>query len=386
MKQAQDGGGAAVLLLIIGAFVLIYLLLLPEGDRNELLDEGNSDDNEDTVTGKLLLNKTPGLLLEEDDDNIKHNLGSVSVFIRTNEAELERLNPFTVSSAQDRFTKVIALDVAGETSNAQLTFDVVKGEGLLYILLDGEEVFRGSPSGQVTPIALEGLRSDSIVIVGVDSVSFLQFWRENEYELANLKITGTLDQFDAQDSTTSFVVTDSELERAESGYITYFTNCAGAETVRSGQLSVHLNSQQLFSGLPDCDSPVRLEIVPSDLIAGRNSLSFSTDAGSYILDRIVVTTEVIEGVPIAYTFNLNKQDFSRAESETDDVKVYFSFVDNNERKSAELVVNSATFTIDTRKANFTQSIPSFSLKEGSNFISISPKSTFALPLLEVRLS
>ena len=385
MKLGQNNGGnAALLLLVITAIVLIYIILLPDAERDDLIDTNSNSSSNTSNSGKLLFNATPGLLLHEDDDNVRHDAGSVSVFVRSDEVELADLRRFIVSSSsggQER--KVVNLSAEGVVRNAQLTFTVVDGSGRLFVSVDGEEVFSGVPRNQVSPISLEDLSSNSVIVFETESISGWQFWRSNHYEIADLKVTATHDSFDSQQAITSFVVSSDELARVESASISYFTSCASG--IRSGQLQLSLNGRVLFSGFPDCNSPAKIELLASDLIAGRNQLTFSTTTGSYLLDRITITTIIEEALPASYFFTIDDNEYDRIESESDEVKVYFSFIDNNERKSAELNINNVKFSIDTKGKNFTQTIPASAIREDSNALTITPRRTFALPLIEVRL-
>ena len=385
-KQAQGGGNAALLLLLIGALILFYILLLPDDDRAELLnstDDDNDDDDRRRNQGKLLFNATPGLLLTEDEDDVKHNAGTVAVFVRSAEVNLAEASLFTISSAREN-TRSIPIRAGGVIRNAQLTFTILEGSGTLFVLVDGEEVFSGEPEGQVNPISLKDLSPESVVQFRVDSPGWWQFFSTNAYEISNLQLIATQDTFDAQQGTTSFVVTRDEINRAESGHIAYFTSCPANS--QSGNLRVSLNGRTLFSGIADCNTAARHELFPQDLIEGRNELSFFTTAGSYLLDRITITIQVEDALPPTYFFNLDEDEYEDVEEERDNISIHFDFIDNNERKSFELNVNNAKFSIDTKNKSYVEDIPASAIREGANAVTLTPRRSFVLPLLEVFLS
>ena len=190
---------------------------------------------------------------------------------------------------------------------------------------------------------------------------------------------------DAQQGSSSFVLADNELDSLSSATVTYFTSCA-SENDANSRLTVFLNNNPLFSGVPDCNTVARFEVDPANLLTGRNSLSFFTTSGSYLLDRIVVTTTVEESLPASYFFQLDEDEYNNITSGRDEIILYFSFLDDDRRKNAELNVNNEKFSLDTKKKSLSRKIPISALREGANAVTITPLRTFVISLFEVRLS
>ena len=66
-----------------------------------------------------------------------------------------------------------------------------------------------------------------------------------------------------------------------------------------GKLDVFINSNNVFSSVPDCGTLRPVEFAPSVLSEGENKIIFRTDRGNYLIDQIVVKTELED--PVAPT-------------------------------------------------------------------------------------
>jgi hypothetical protein len=386
MKKAQSGSQAGILVLMIGALILLYILFLPPEERQELLED---ETDGGTVTEKtieanreVLLDESPGVILKTKKLRFEHKIPSFNLFTRREDRVLKEVGSVFISSSRgEQKTKTIPLVIRDRTTNAQLGLTVADHKGRLIISVNDEELFNGEVRGLFTPLKLESLEEENVIEFKTESVSGWQFWKENFYELRDIKITGTIESISNRESRNTFLIGEGEAGNMKEAFLLYFVDCRVAEVER---LSVYLNDRLISSKVPDCGSPVKTFIDPKDLREGKNEIKFFAEKGSYLIDQVFVKTELKEPIFPIFFFEVNETQYPLVKNKSLDAVLAIEFVDDDERKAATLNINNLKTFLDTREAEFNKTINTY-IVEGTNFIRIQPETTLPIVNLKVEL-
>lgn len=383
-----SGASAAVLVAIIAALIIIYILVLPPQERADLLGENLTDDDGDGGSeireNSTLLLESPGRLEFMAQKEVEHALPSVNLFTTTNALVIESRQSLYVKNAW--FDKAFAnitfgIDDLTQTENVYLVFNIKKRGGRLILRLNGYELANNEFSQtNVEPIELPKriLKDENVLEMSVSGVGW-KFWKTNEYILENIKITADVTDISTRKSDLVFQVTSAEKSNLDRVFVKFFPDC---EIDDVGPLTVLLNNNRIFSSVPDCGMLRPLEVSPHLLLSGENSLVFSTDKGAYLIDNIVVKSELKEMLYPTYYFEVNETVYDEIVDGDMDVLLYFEFVSDVEQKKAEIWVNSHQRGIDTRDREYELNINSL-VKQGNNVIEIKPKATLDVVNLRV---
>ncbi len=383
-KKGQGGSSAAILVMVIAAFIILYILFLPPEDRADLLDEDtDSDDDEDVEDDEeVVLDESPGTIFKETDREFQHKLPSVNLFKSKEDKVLKELQSvFVETSRSEQTTKTMALITDPSTENAQLSLTVNDHKGRLIIMLNDDELFNGEVTDVFAPINLGILQEENVLEFRASPVGPLNFFSSNFYDLRNVKITGTVENADNSDAENNFLVSREEAGNIEEAHLIYFVEC----TIRDvGRLRITLNEVLLSSSVPDCGSPVRLNVDPDDIVEGRNTVRFSAESGKYLIDQVSVNTELEKPIFPIYFFDVNETQFDRIENGSMKAELRIHMVDDDERKAANLNINNRRTSFDQRDFNYTKDITRF-IEDGNNFVRIEPRTTLHIVDLEVEL-
>ncbi|MBU0536142.1 MAG: hypothetical protein KKE20_04200, partial [Nanoarchaeota archaeon] len=232
----------------------------------------------------------------------------------------------------------------------------------------------------VEPIELPKryLKDENYIDVSVSGVGW-KFWRTNEYELENIKITGSITDKSSQESKVTFQVSSTEKNNLNRVFIKFFPEC---DVKKVAPLQVFLNNNQLFSSVPDCGITRSLEISPHYLLSDENILIFRTAEGKYLIDNLIVKSELKELTYPTYYFEINKTIHNDILDGDLDAILYLLFVDDLEKKKAELVINTHKAGLDTYDSEYDLNINPY-IREGSNVVEIRPKNT--LDIVEIKV-
>lgn len=382
------GGTTAVLVGIIAALIVIYILVLPPEDRASLLGEnltegaggiGTSGITENTT----LLQESPGRLDVIAQKEIEHTLPSVNLFTTTNAVVLESRQSLYVKNAwfdKSLVNMTFEIPDLDNSDNIFLVFNAKTHNGRLIMKLNGYEIINDELSSiNVEPIELPKriLKKDNMIEVSVSSVGW-KFWRTNEYILENVKITADVTDLSTRKSELVFQVTESEKNNLNRVFLKFFPDCEVREV---GPLNIVLNNNKIFSSVPDCGLLRPLELSPFLILNGENRLSFNTEKGSYLIDNIVVKTELKEMIYPTYYFEINDSVYKDITDGKLDVILYFEFVDDTEQKKAEISVNTHKRGIETTKRTYELNINSM-VREGNNVVQIKPET--AMDIVTIR--
>ncbi len=385
-RGAQASGtGAAVLIAIIAALIVVYILFLPPETREQLLEGGQPGQGTAGVNyGQPLLLATPGRLDYQPENEIEHTVSPVTLFSRTSSTVLKSVATiFTKNAWFDKALATVTFSITDlpNTDNVLLSFNVRSHSGRLIITMNGQEIF----NDEITTLNVEPIRLSKDLLQAENTLEFrvsdvgFSFWRSNGYSLENVRVTGDVTDISTQEARAVFLVTATEKDNLERAKLRFFPDCRPEE---AGILEISLNSHNLFSAVPDCGFLRELEVSPTLLTQGENTLLFHTSRGAYLIDTIMLKSELKEaGFPTFY-FEVPEDLFAAVRAGSANIILSMEFPDNVELKRAELFINGHQQGVDTRERVFLLGINPF-LQPGNNVIEIKPHTTLDIVNLQV---
>ena len=238
--------------------------------------------------------------------------------------------------------------------NIYLSFNVLCHVGGLVIMHNNKIIFDGEISKQnIDPIRLDNFGRDNELIF-MSSSPGVAFWRVNKYELSNIKVTGDITRKDAQKTKTMFIIDREEKDNLKSAKLMFIPECTAHKV---GKLTIIMNRQVIYSGIPDCGVLYMQEFLPYYLVEGENYIEFEADAGRYFLDRIKIITELKQPRDFIYDFFINRADFSAIQSGVADAYIVMDFIDDIEYKEAQLIINGHLTHLSTSCLLYTSPSP-----------------------------
>ena len=383
-RNAQTSGtGAAVLVAIIAALIVVYILFLPPENREQLL-EGRTSTQPGSGSGQPLLLATPGRIDYLAEKDIEHTLPPVSLFSSTNAVALKSIATLYAKNAW--FDKVsgngsFSVPDLAHTDEVYLSFNVKSHSGRLIISLNGHEVFNDDVQTlNVEPIRLSKdlLQGENVLEFRISDVGF-RFWQSNEYALEGVQITGDVTDISTQEAKSVFLITATEKDNIERAFMRFFPDCRPEE---AGILDVYLNTHNIFSSVPDCGFLRELEISPTLLNQGENTITFRTNRGAYLIDTILIKSELKEAAYPTFYFEIPDDLFAAVRAGSANIVLSIESPDEVEYKKAEIFINGHQRGLDTRERVFTLGINPF-VQPGNNVIELKPRTTLDIVNLKV---
>ncbi len=320
-KRAQSG--AAILVALLAALIIIYVLFLPVEERAALLGTGSpgTTPNPDgsPKTALLVFTSFVGRVYLPGVPAIDHDLPSMS--IRTVESGNVVASADTVIARNNAFEKqtqtLTFLADPAQTRNAVLSMNLVaKTGGRVRILLNDAEVFNQDVrTRSIPPIPLNNLQTYNNLTFEATTVGFA-FWKTNTYTLSTVKVTADVTDVSAASSRGVISLDAEEFATLENAQLSFIPIC-----YRDGDLRIVLNSVELYSGIPDCGALNTIELAPTRLNAGENSVQFSTTNGDFLIDRGLVRTEGMEVENRVFHFTL---DPAKAQGKQVNLRILFA--------------------------------------------------------------
>ena len=332
-RKAQGSGasGAATLVAIIAGLIILYILFLPPQERAALLDgeAGNGARPVGVQTGgyidgnNIVIQDLKGIVFEDSPGKIdytalgefEHPLPPFTLFKTTDAKVLQEINPFYVKNGwfdKKSFNTTFMLTDLRNTENVMLSFVLGKHSGVLSISLNGIPIYEFEEQGvNPKPVSLrnELLKQENILEFSVSKVG-AEFWKTNEYSFNEVKITGDITDRSKEKSTNTFYITKNEGENLERAYLRFLPECNIGTT---GLLTIEINDRLGFQGIPDCGQMNEIELGTDIINIGKNKIEFITDKGSYLVDRIMVKTELQSTAIPVYYFELEPKLFTAFE-------------------------------------------------------------------------
>ncbi len=390
MKRGQAAAGAAVLVAIILGLLVSFVILVSPQERAQLLGEPISNATRSPIgeaaVAENLLEVTPGKIDYLGLEEIEHPLPVINIYTRT---ESEILAERNVASAKrglfreepDLFT--FTIDDLEHTEDVFLVFNVESLQGKLVILLNGEQIYNAEPLlGNVLPVHLpqNALKDNNEIAVRVSSPG-LAFWRTNGVILNTIKVVGEVTNVQAQESKNIFLISETEKRNVERIKLRLQPDCNLNDV---GKLTITINDDEIYSGVPDCDLAfVPLEFSPDVIQDGENDIKFHTQEGSYVLSHLVLTSELSEPEFPTYFFKLSESQYEDVRDGDRKVRLQVDFVDVA-RKYGEFIFNGDSIPFDTRESSLVLDLSADSL-EGNNALKVKPQKTMEIRELRVDL-
>lgn len=324
MNNKGQAGAAGALLALIAVFVLLYLLMIPADLREELLNDGSSGKkpSEEEPAGarfnKTVFTASPGRIDYLKFSEYEHPLPAVNLY-SSSSAKTKQIGDgiYVKNGIFDRKDANVSFRLDNNAQNVFLSFSLSpnrNNRGRLQIALNGNTIYNRQPSGQTRPIRLEGLNTENTLTFFVSGVGY-RFWTTNEYEILDLALFYDVVDDSTQTSKNTFMVTESEKFNLESAQIKFFPDC---NRHTAGRLNVYMNSNLIYSAVPDCGQINMVELSPAAVEAGQNRVTFASEGGNYLIDNIVVKTEMKSMTYPAYYFDLPASLFSKQVEEDAD--------------------------------------------------------------------
>lgn len=387
MKRGQqaitNAGGAAGVVAVIAGFIVLYVLLVNPEARNELLGETTTTNVSELteVSGDLLLLENPGTVFEAAATSFEHRINSFNLYTTASDSIIKSVESAYISTSRSSAeTKKVILALADPTNtkNTMLSFNVKEHRGRLIILVNDKEVFNGEVSG-FQQVKLDGLGSENLIELKASSIGWLSF-TPNYYEIADVKITGTVTDISASEAINNFYLDPQEAANLKTAYLIYVVDCKKP----AGKISIYLNNDLIESKAPDCGSPSKTTLDIKSLTAGKNTLKFIGEGNTFMVDQVAVKTELKEPIFPVYYFEVNSTQFKDITSKNKTCELTMKFVDDSSVKRAQLNINSHIAEVDTTKADYTKTLDAW-LKSGNNYVRIVPERTVQIVELRVEL-
>ncbi len=385
MKKAQtSGAGSAILVVLIAVLIVIYILTIPPAERMELLEGEGAYGTISGYENETLLLATPGRMDYMTQKEIEHSISSVSLYSTTDATIVKSVSSLYAKNAWfDKKSANVTFSMSDldNTGNTLLAFNVKDSSGNLIITLNGQEIFNSEiTSINVAPIKLpkDRLKEQNTLVFSVSSVGF-RFWGVNEYNIEKIKITADVTDITTREAKQVFLVTSTEKDNAEKMILRFYSDCKPSET---GILNLFLNGHNIFSAAPDCGGMRTIEISPTSLIAGENELHFKTSKGAYLIDNIMLKTELKEMTFPTYYFDIDKETYDYVQSGQLNVRLAMEFPDDIEQKKADIYINGHAQDLYTTDRVFKLTLSPF-VNLGNNVIEVKPKTTLEVVNLKV---
>lgn len=381
-KKGQSASGASALIGIMTLIFIFYIIFLPPGERQELLQEEVAEDGEAVQTG-LLLKETPGKIAFTEQDVFDHFIPNIALVETKYAAILGRESPFTVKKSiwgEDTKSFRFNIDDPENTEKVMLNFQVLKGKGVLHIELNGETIFENRIQVQnPAPLQLpKNMLRDTNVLFFKAMGGLME---GKEYSLTDVKLLADITDKTAQEATNTFRITDTEYETLKTSYLDFYPICDQTE---AGTMRIQVNGKTVYSAVPACESPNRQELYTEDLRPGRNTVVFEIEQGAFRIEDIRVRNTVEPTKAYIDFFEVSDTLYDQVIEGEATVVFKIEFVDERERKQAEVNVNGRLDAIDQYKRAYEREISNV-VREGNNYIEILPLSDLNIARLEVRV-
>lgn len=397
MRRGQTHRTSAPLvILLIGLVLILYVLFLPPEMREEILSgtpggqQGGGyppgyNPGYPGARGEIILQKFIGTVTPLGAGSVEHAIPTATVYTAINTEEIKFIDSMLVK--RSAFTRQEGqLSFRADPSlgrNYLLTFNVDEAKGPLIVSLNGNIIFeRFVTSRSPEPIRLpqEFIEAENTVTFTTISPGWA-FWDANRYRLRNVLVSGDILDFSGATASQHFTITPDEHEQVEKGVLELIPQC---DPRQGGRLSVQLNGQMLYAGLPDCGVPMSVDI-PRDLLRpGDNSVTFISNRGSYLVERVRVVTQLEEQHHSTYYFNLPPDMFQQLNVFAGRLILTLRFSEGNELKRGVVVVNGYKHAFETRNFFYQATIDPNVLIPNANALQILPQQE-RLDIAELRV-
>lgn len=384
MKAQATGMQSAILVALIGILITIYIVLLPDAERQDLLQGGPGVESAGNA-GVILLDY-PGRLDYLEGNVVEHNFPRMQLFNVVETTIFRELPSLVVGSSV--FSKDIAnmsfrVPLPNATESSSVIFTVKGGEGALFVEVNGQQIYSGSPTGTASPIAIprEVLTQSNELRFMVAKPSWWKFWKKNEYSLEQIKVIGEVRDLSSQESKGVFKITSYELVHTLNSYLRFTPSC-NPKKVRD--LKVSLNDKVVYNAVPSCGQLKIIDLNNSILLQENNVIHFKADGSDYILGSIAVVNELNQTPMREYEFQISAREFDQIRQGSLGVAMIFHFFEPEEIKEAEIYINERkTYLPRLEGPEYSRDITPY-LRPGLNTLRIVPRASMDIQEFEIR--
>ena len=385
MKKGQAtpyvSSNVAVFILLLGLFLAIYVLLLPPEDREALLYDETEDNSNQKESSNIILNQFVGTLKPAENDEIIHKIDSINLYSKEEPKITDLAYSLHLEKSLTSETKrnlVFNINNLESLENANLILVASKNKGNLIVSLNNVIIYDSKVSGLANIVLpKEILQMTNYIELSVSSPG-LNIFGKNSYDLSNIKLRENYQLTNTRESR-DFTISRQETGNAELRFVLYCNiNRQGS------RLNIYLNNKEIKNEIISCMSAERkMDIKNDDLEKGSNTLMFQIDKGDYIFNDIKLDVKTnFKGV-VNYKFAITEDEFDDILSEDKELRLSIEF-NNDESKKATLSVNGKEFSLDTTDIDYERDISRL-IKEGNNFVKITPSNEFSIDLLKLTL-
>jgi hypothetical protein len=387
-KAQASGAQAAVLVFIILVIIVAYIALLPPDDRQDLLDEHSSNTtHRSAVTDNFtVLEENPKRIDYIPKDEYDHLIPSFKIYRTVNSFEIAKQK--SIIAKNNWFDKKVGtmpfkIENLDLTGNILLSFVPTTHDGILVIKLNGQPIMEEALTQRVfEPLELprDYLQAENELEFSVSEAGW-QFWKSNEYQLDNIRITGDITDISRQESMNVFTISDVEKNNMEKISLRYNPDCTSSDV---GMLDIMVNGYRISSGVPDCATLNKVEFSTDILNEGQNRITFKTTQGSYLIDQIMIKSELKAATYPVYYFDINSTHWKDITNNKADVNLTFRFVDDLEDKTADIYVNGRKIRMDTGELTWTKLLDGYVI-QGTNSMKIVPETVLDVVKLKIEI-
>lgn len=272
-KGQTSAGSAALLVAIIAAMILLYTLFLPPDERAKLLEETNGNGKALNDSNNILLKESPGRLDLIKKSIIDHKISSFNLLSTTSGKIIKEFDGvFVQRSLFKDSPQTFQFDVLDpeNTNNVLLSFYPKDVKGRLIITLNNNLVSEKEytqTNNQPISLPKSMLSKTNTLKFSVSSPGAL-FFMTNKYTLENVKIFADVTDKSGLENSQDFFFTGVERQNLEKATLSLMASC---RTNDVGRLDILINNQAVYSGIPDCVMPLKVDISPGKILEGDNN-------------------------------------------------------------------------------------------------------------------
>ena len=386
MKRAQytpqAGSNVAIFVLLLALFLAIYVLMLPPEDRERLLEENFTGDNEVNEISKRVKLEINSINLKPTNENeIIKRIDSINLYSKEEPKVTDLASSLYLEKSLTSETKrnlIFNIDDLENINKINLIFVATQNKGNIIVNLNGIIIYDSKTSGLTNIILPTDLIQETNNLEFSVSSPGLNLFGKNIYQLSNIKIRENYELTNTRESR-DFRITDQDLEDVELSYFLYCNNQKPGTRLR-----IFLNNDEIKNEIISCTTAERsIDIDEEDLEEDTNSIIFQIDKGDYIFSDIKLTYQTELMGASKYRFPITEDEFDDILSEDREAILLMDFNDND-NKRATVSINGKEFSLDTDDIDYERDISRL-VKEGNNFIKITPLEKFSIDLLKITL-
>ena len=376
------GKPAATLIGILTILIIFYIIFLPPQTREALLGDKNITETINMIQETTLLKEPIGKLTYLAENDITHHIPGAYLEKKEEVKTLAQFDSFTISKSifgSESNKKIFTIPELNKVSDAIMTFQAPERSGKLKITLNGQELMNEeitTPLPKPIKLPKEYLKKTNELVFEVSEGIF-----KKEYKIEDLTITERISQEEESQAEHHFTIPGAEIDNFKNAYIEFRTSCKQKET---GKLNIELNGRTMSSTIPACDSTNKIEVFKEDLLPGKNTIKFTLEKGRARIENAKIKVNLKEQKGYTNFFTIENKLWEQIKDNKKKVIMDIEFIDDGLRKRLEANVNGRRTIIDQKEPHYTRDITT-SIREGNNYVQLTPMTEVMIVEMEVRV-